>query len=143
MTRKTRKPRRSQGKFEEISVDALRDISLRFPGDVYWLAVWIAMSDLAASTPTSRSGTTLHGLANKFASLAYSFGQPWTAERVMAQFREHGLAGNPVIRLPPEHAEAVAAFIRDGRSSAVGNSPAARLESGGGLPMEMPHRNLQ
>ena len=70
MTRKTRKPRPSAVEIEEITVDALPDISLRFPGDVYWLAVWIAISELAASTPTSRSGITLHGLASKFASLA-------------------------------------------------------------------------
>ena len=96
---------------KEISVDALRDLSIHFPDDVYRLAVWIAMSDLALSTPTSRRGTTLQGLARHFATLAYSFEQPWTAERVMARFRDHGLEGNPVIRLGPERAEAVAVFI--------------------------------
>lgn len=107
---KSQKPRRLSG--EEISVEALRDISILFPDDVYRLAVWVAMSDRALSTPTARRGTTLHGLARHFASLAYSFEQPWTTEKVMARFRDHGLEGNVVIRLEPE-ADTVAALIVD------------------------------
>ena len=51
--RRTQKAAPTGGRFAEISVEALRDISIYFPGDVYWLAVWIAMSDLALSTPTA------------------------------------------------------------------------------------------
>ena len=103
--------RRTGGGFEEVSVQALRDISILFPGDVYGLAVWLAMSDRAHSTPTAQRGTTLQGLARHFASLAYDLERPLTAQMVMDHFRQHGLEGNPVIRLPPEHAQAVAAFI--------------------------------
>ena len=114
MARKHQKHRRRPSEFEEIYVEAFRDISIHFPGDVYRLAEWIAMSDLALSTPTSRRGTTLHGLARQFVSLAHSFERPWTAEMVMARFREHGVEGNLVIRLRPEQAEAVAAAIANG-----------------------------
>lgn len=127
MARKQREPRKAQpsratGGSEEISVQALRGISIHFPGDVYWLAVWIAMSDLAMSTPTARHGTTLHGLAKHFASLADSLERPLTVDMIMDRFRQHGLEGNPVIRLPPEHAAAAAAFIAGDRPLSTGNT---------------------
>ena len=104
MARATKKPGRS-GKTEEISVNALRDIYILFPGDVFDLAVWMARRDLAVSSPTLRVGTTLHGLANDFARLANCAERPLDAEMVMSCFREHGLRGNPVIRLEPRSAE--------------------------------------
>ena len=116
MARKERRTQKAAPRarpFEEITVDALREISIDFPGDVYWLAVWIAMSDLALSTPTGQLGTTLRGLAGRFVSLADRPGRWLTVETVMARFRQHGLEGNPVIRLPPERAAEVAAFIAD------------------------------
>ncbi|MEX1027444.1 MAG: hypothetical protein WD049_05480 [Candidatus Paceibacterota bacterium] len=99
--RKAQSPSGTQTRREEISVEALRDISILFPGDVYRLAVWVAMSDRAVSTPTARRGTTLRGLAKHFVSLASSPEQ-LTIDEVMDRFREHGLEGNEITRLPPE-----------------------------------------
>ena len=98
----------------ELSVEAFRDISILFPGDMYALAAWIALRDQALSTPTCRPGTTLNGLARQFASLADSPGRPWTTEMVLERLREHGLPIASVIRIPPEHAEAVTAFLTAG-----------------------------
>lgn len=133
MARKQREPRknrasRASGGYEEISVQALRDISIHFPGDVYWLAVWVAMCDLATSTPTARRGTTLHGLAKHFAALAYDIARPMSSEMIMDRFRQHGLEGNPVFRLPPEQAEAVAAFVAGNRPPSIGSQSLGRLE---------------
>jgi hypothetical protein len=94
---------RSRRPNEEISVSAFRHIQIHFPGDVYFLALWIAMSDRAKSTPTCRQHTTLHGLANKFASLyGVDYANPRSSEDVMAVFRGHGITGNPLLRLDSE-----------------------------------------
>ena len=60
--------RRSKGgkPHEEIKVSAFKGIQIRFPGDAYLLAVWIALCDRAKSTPTCQVHTTLNGLANSF-----------------------------------------------------------------------------
>jgi len=88
---------------EEISVSAFRHIQIHFPEDVYLLALWIAMSDRAKSTPTYQPHTTLHGLSNKFASLyGVDYSNPLTSDDVMAVFRGHGITGNPLLRLDGE-----------------------------------------
>ncbi len=58
----------SKERNEEINLSTFKNIHIHFHDDVYLLAVWIAMSDRARSTPTQQSHTTLNGLANKFAS---------------------------------------------------------------------------
>jgi hypothetical protein len=85
---------------EEISVSVFKDIQIHFPGDVYLLAIWVAMSDVAKSTTTCETHTTLCGLSNKFAYL-YGSGdtKPLNSEDVMAIFRSHGITGNPLLRL--------------------------------------------
>lgn len=85
---------------EKIPVSKFIDIHIHFPGDVYFFAVWVAMSDRAKSTPTCQSHTTLTGLANKFAS-AYGieYSKPLNSDDVMSIFREHGIKGNPVLLL--------------------------------------------
>ena len=85
---------------EEIPVSIFKEIHIHFPGDVYLLAVWVAMSDRAKSTPTRQSHTTLTGLASKFAS-AYGieYSNPLNADDVMAIFRRHGIKGNPGLML--------------------------------------------
>lgn len=88
---------------EEIPVSAFRHIQIHFPGDVYILALWIAMSDKAKSTPTCQSHTTLHGLARKFASLyGVNYSHPLSSDDVMAVFRRRGIVGNPVLLLDRE-----------------------------------------
>ena len=85
---------------EEIYVSAFKDIHIHFPGDVYFLAVWVAMSDRAKCTPTSKSHTTLHGFANNFASLyGINYTKPLTSADVLAVFRDHGITGNPILLL--------------------------------------------
>ncbi len=88
---------------EEIHISAFKNIHIHFSGDVYLLAAWIAMSDRAKSTPTSRPTTKLHGLASKFAS-AYGidYSNPVNSEDVMAIFRRHGIKGNPGLHLDVE-----------------------------------------
>ena len=96
---KTAKGRHRQ-RDEEIDVRVFQDISIRFPGDVYILAVWMAMSDLAKATPTCKPHTTVHGLASKFAMLyGPDDSNPLDSEDVEAVFRRHGIAGNPTLRL--------------------------------------------
>jgi hypothetical protein len=85
---------------EEIDVRAFKDIQIRFPGDVYILAVWLAMLDRSKTTPTSQPHTTLHGLASNFASLyGIDYSSPLTSNDVMDVFRQHGITGNPWLRL--------------------------------------------
>jgi hypothetical protein len=85
---------------EEIHVSVFKNIHVRFPGDVYCLAIWVAMSDRAKSTPTCQTHTTLHGLASNFASLyGTDYSNPLNSDDVMAIFRSHGIAGNPRLRL--------------------------------------------
>lgn len=85
---------------EVIHISYFKDIHIHFPGDVYFLAIWIAMSDRAKSTSTRKPQTTLHGLASKFAS-AYGidYSKPLNTDNVMAIFRKHGIKGNPVLHL--------------------------------------------
>ena len=98
MTRTTKQERRLVN--EVIDVSVFRDIQIYFPGDVYILATWLAMSDRAKSTPTAQRHTTLHGLARHFASLHCSdVSNPLSSEDVMAVFRRHGISGNPLLRL--------------------------------------------
>lgn len=113
------KSKRSGLSRNEISVEALRDVSILFPDDVYLLARWIAMSDWAMATPTMKPGRTLHGLAQAYVSLTATSNRPLSAESVMERFREHGLEGNPVLRLPPEHAAAIAARIAGDETTRV------------------------
>jgi len=90
----------SRQRNEQIDVREFEDISIRFPGDVYILATWIAMSDVAKSTPTCQPHTTLHGLARSFAMLhGTDYSNPLNVEDVMSVFREHGISGNPTLRL--------------------------------------------
>ena len=85
---------------EEIHVSVFKNVQVRFPGDVYVLAIWVAMSDSAKSTPTCQPHTTLHGLASKFASLyGIDYSNPLDSDDVMAIFRSHGITGNPLLRL--------------------------------------------
>lgn len=83
---------------EEIHISAFKNIHIHFPGDVYLLAIWVAMSNKARSTSTCRSHTTLHGLANKFVSLyGINYANPLTSEDVLAIFCSHGIRGNPLL----------------------------------------------
>ena len=85
---------------EEIDVRAFKDIQIRFPGDVYILAVWLAMLDRAKSTPTCQRHTTLHGLAANFAVMyGIDYSNPLTGKDVIAVFQQHGITGNPTLRL--------------------------------------------
>lgn len=85
---------------EEIDVSAFKRVHIHFPGDVYLLAVWVAMSDRAKSTATCRTQTTLSGLAKKFVSTyGMDYSNPLDADDVMAVFRKHGIKGNPGLRL--------------------------------------------
>jgi hypothetical protein len=101
MARKsTPKPRNEP---EKITISAFRDIHLHFPGDVYSLALWVAWSDRAKSTPTRHRQTTLAGLASHFATLyGLDYERPIYASDVMTVFRSHGLQGNPVLCLDDE-----------------------------------------
>ena len=97
---------------ESIPVSMLRDISIHFPGDVYVLAVWTVMSDLAKSTPTSHPHTMLQGLASKFVSMyGINYSRPLTTEAVMEVFRLHGISGNPVLLLDEKSSESVVASL--------------------------------
>ena len=94
---RTRKHRQMN---EEIDVNRFKGIQIQFPGDVYILAVWLAMSDRSKSTPTSQRHTTLHGLANTFAFMhGTDYANRLTLEDVMTVFRQHGITGNPTLRL--------------------------------------------
>lgn len=101
MARKsTPKPRNEP---ETILISAFRDIHLHFPGDVYSLALWVAWSDRAKSTPTRHRRTTLAGLASHFATLyGLDYERPIYASDVMTVFRSHGLQGNPALCLDDE-----------------------------------------
>ena len=97
-----KKSKRGGWSQSEISVEELRGISILFPDDVYHLAVWVAQSDQAMATPTTKPGTTLRGLAQNFVSLIPSIHRRHSVDDVMERFRKHGLEGNLVIRLPPD-----------------------------------------
>jgi len=89
-----------QQRNEEIHVSVFKNIHIHFPGDVYLLSIWVAMSDRTKCTPTSKSHTTLHGLANNFVSLyGVNHTTSLTSEDVLAIFRDHGIIGNPIIIL--------------------------------------------
>jgi hypothetical protein len=80
---------------ESVDISVFRDIHIRFPGDVYILAAWLAMSDLAKNTPTRQVHTTLHGLARELAMLqGVASSDSLDAEEVLAVFRDHGISGN-------------------------------------------------
>ena len=85
---------------EYIDVNAFKDIHIHFPGDVYILVIWIAMSDRVKSTPTMQQHTNLLGLASKF---SWIYGDDYSnsldSDDVMAIFRDHGINGNPCLRL--------------------------------------------
>ena len=88
---------------EEVLVSVFKDIHIHFPGDVYLLSVWVALSDRTKSTPTNQSRTTLKGLANKFSSLyGIDYSNPMDTDDVMAIFRHHGIKGNPCLRFDDE-----------------------------------------
>lgn len=93
----------SKESIEEINVNVFKDIHIHFPGDVYILAVWFAMSDRAKSTPTSQPHTMLMGLASKFSSVyGPDYSNPLDSDDVMEIFRRHGIKGNPWLRLEDE-----------------------------------------
>lgn len=49
------------------------------------------------------SQTTLHGLASKFSSVyGIDYENPLSSEDVMNIFRNHGIKGNPVLKLDDE-----------------------------------------
>ena len=105
---RTARQTRSAGN-EEIDVSAFKDIQIRFPGDVYILAVWLAMSDRSKSTPTCKPHTTLHGLARHMESLhGTDYSNPLSSDDVMAAFRGHGIAGNPLLKLSESDCSGVA-----------------------------------
>jgi hypothetical protein len=94
---------KSKRRKDEINVSVFKEINIHFPGDVYLLAVWVAMSDLAKSTPTCKPQTMLHGLASKFVSVyGIDYSKPLNSGDVMAIFRRHGIKGNPGLRLEDE-----------------------------------------
>ncbi|MFW6374436.1 MAG: hypothetical protein ACOC3W_12130 [Thermodesulfobacteriota bacterium] len=98
--------KKNKQEIEEVSVSKFKDINIHFPGDVYQLAVWIAMADRAKSIPTRILHTTLHGLANKFINLcetAYADPNPLSSEDVLSIFRSHGIKGNPLLTLDNEN----------------------------------------
>ncbi len=99
---------------EEILVSVFKNVQVRFPGDVYVLAMWVAMSDSAKSTPACQSHTTLHGLASKFASLyGIDSSNPLDSDEVMAIFRRHGITGNPLLRLDTKEGKPPQVAMRD------------------------------
>jgi hypothetical protein len=92
--------RQSNPSNEKIDVNIFKAIQIRFPGDVYILAVWLVMSDRSKSTPRCRCHTTLLGLAGHYASLNATdrFGS-LSSQDVMKVFRQHGITGNPKLTL--------------------------------------------
>jgi hypothetical protein len=104
------KPRAKTSKYDrdEIHVTKLKDIGIVFPGDIYSLAVWTAMSDRGKSSPTSRVQTTLHGLANKFVSMhGMDYAHPLTVTDVMDTLRKQGIKGNPLLYIRDEEEPAL------------------------------------
>ena len=94
---------RQRHRNEEILVSVFKDVHIHFPGDIYVLALWVAMSDQAKSTPTCQPHTTLRGLASKFVSLyGIDYSNPLNTDDVMAIFRTRGITGNPLLRLDTE-----------------------------------------
>jgi hypothetical protein len=98
--------RQSNPSIEKVDVNILKAIQIRFPGDVYILAVWLVMSDRSRSTPGHRAHTTLRGLAGHYVSLnpVDRFGS-LTSEDVMKVFSQHGITGNPILTLETGAAE--------------------------------------
>ena len=93
---------------EHIPVSMLRNISIHFPGDVYVLAVWAVMSDLAKSTATCQPHTMLLGLASNFVSMyGINYSRPLNTEEVMEVFHRHGISGNPMLLMDEEVSESV------------------------------------
>jgi hypothetical protein len=85
---------------DAIHVTKLKGIQLHFPGDIYALAVWTAMSDRARSSPAAKIQTTLQGLASKFVSMyGLDYANPITKADVMDRFVKHGIKGNPALCL--------------------------------------------
>jgi hypothetical protein len=81
---------------EDIPISIFKGIHIHFPGDVYFLAFLVAMSDRAKSTPTRQSHTTLNGFANKVASTyGIEFSKSRNSDGVISIFRKHGINGNP------------------------------------------------
>ena len=146
MARKsTPKPRNGP---EKIPISAFRDIHLHFPGDVYSLALWVAWSDRAKSTPTCHRQTTLAGLARHFATLyGLDYQRPIYESDVMTVFRSHGLQGNPVLCLDDEASvnEPGVLTIRCGsltdparRAAPRANSPSALAPPSESISQETP-----
>ncbi len=89
---------------EEININIFKKINIHFTGDVYLLAVWVAMSDRAKSTPTCHSHTTLTGFAKTFSSTyGIDYSNPLDDNDVMEIFRRHGIKGNPCLQLDEEN----------------------------------------
>jgi hypothetical protein len=128
---------------EAIDVSAFKDIWIRFPGDVYILAVWLAMLDRSKSTPARQTHTTLHGLAGNFAMLyGIDYSNHLTGGNVMDVFRQHGITGNPCLRLDAaadENPWLPAIEIAAGRSVA----PIASIAEQSGEPASPMTQNLK
>ena len=104
------KPRAKTSKYDsdEIHVTKLQGIDIIFPGDIYALAVWTAMSDRARSSPASKGQTTLHGLASKFVSMyGIDYSHPLTVTDVMDTLRKYGIKGNPALYIGDEEEPAL------------------------------------
>ena len=85
---------------EEIPIKLFKGINIQFPGDVYFLAFLVALSDRAKSTPTHQTHTTLSGFANKVASTyGIEFSESRNSDGVMSLFKKHGIKGNPKLVL--------------------------------------------
>ena len=109
---------------EEIDVRKFQDIHIRFTGDVYVLAAWLAMSDAARSTPTRRSRTTLRGLAESYVTLsAAAYSDSPNLDDVLAIFRSHGISGNPVLHLDGIAEDVTSPSMLDVLPKAIGGQP--------------------
>ncbi|MFM7550253.1 MAG: hypothetical protein ACKO8I_15585 [Cyanobacteriota bacterium] len=84
----------------KIDIRAFKDIHIRFPGDVYLLAVWLVLRNLSRTTATSRTRTLLLALAGHLATLHGNDGISWfSRDAVMNIFKHHGITGNPALIL--------------------------------------------
>jgi len=85
---------------ELLDISVFKDVQIRFPGDVYIMAVWLAMSDRSKRTPTFSPRTTVRGLANHLVSLCNG---PCTnrvdAEAIIQLFERHGITRKGMLDL--------------------------------------------
>jgi hypothetical protein len=128
----TNQARQSSSSIEKIDVNILKAIQIRFPGDVYILAVWLVMSDRSRSAPGHRAHTTLRGLAGHYVRLnpVDRFGS-LTSQDVMKVFSQHGITGNPILTLETGAAESNSQLFRNnGMPSLAANIASAAPDNG-------------